>query len=185
MPFPFRRRTRSAHRLLAVLLLTGLAGAAGEASAHGGPDKLVERRFVVTATLWPAGDATRLRFFFRDFRSGRMPGEPLSFHVRILADRSRALVYEGAGGRVEEGRADVLFRVPDEGFYEVFLQFWSDRDPTHVYEPDDWRVWIGEPGSPRPWRSIAVVATAAVAMAMIGVATWRRRVDGRQGEPQP
>ena len=183
MPFRSRRRTRSAHRLLAALLLAALAGAAGEAFAHGGPEKLVERRFVVTATLWPAGDATRLRFFFRDFRSGRMPVEPLSFRVRILADGSRTLVYEGAGGRVEDGRADVLFRVPDEGYYEVFLQFWSDGDPTHVYAPDDWRVWIGEPGSPRPWRSIAIVATAA--MAVIGAATWRRRVDGRQGEPQP
>jgi hypothetical protein len=185
MPFRSQRRTRSAHRLLAALVLAALAGAAGEALAHGGPSKLVERRFVVTATLWPAGDATRVRFFFRDFRSGRMPVEPLSFRVRIFADESRTLVYEGAGGRVEDGRADVLFRVPDEGFYEVVLQFWSDGDPTHVYEPDDWRVWIGESGSPRPWSSIAIVATAAVAMAMIGVATWRRRVDGRQGEPQP
>jgi len=177
MPFRSRWRTRSAHGLLAALLLAALAGAAGEASAHGGPSKLVERRFVVTATLWPAGDATRLRFFLRDFRSGRVPGEPLSFRVRILADRSRALVYEGGGGRVENGRADVLFQVPNQGFYELFLQFWSDGNPTHVYEPDDWRVWIGEPGSSRPWSSIAVVATAAVAMAMIGVATWRRRID--------
>ena len=181
MPFRSRRHTRSAHRLLAALLLATLAGAAGEAAAHGGPSKLVERRFVVTATLWPAGDATRLRFFFRDFRSGRMPVEPLSFRVRILADGSRTLLYEGAGGRVQDGRADVLFRVPDEGFYEVVLQFWSDGDPTHVYAPDDWRVWIGDPASPRPWRSIAIVATAAGAMAMIGVATWRRRVDGRDG----
>jgi hypothetical protein len=181
MLFPSRRRTRSAPRVLPALLLAVLAGAAGEAVAHGGPSKLVERRFVVTATLWPAGDATRLRFFFRDFRSGRMPVEPLSFRVRILADRSRALIYEGAGSRVEDGRADVLFRAPDEGFYEVFLQFWSDGDPTHVYEPDDWRVWIGDPGSPRPWSSIAVVATAAVAIGMIGVATWRRRVDGSEG----
>ncbi len=181
MPFRSRRRTRSAPRLLAALLLAALAGAAGEALAHGGPSKLVERRFVVTATLWPAGDATRLRFFFRDFRSGRMPVEPLSFRVRILADRSWALIYEGAGDRVEDGRADVLFRAPDEGFYEVFLQFWSDGDPTHVYEPDDWRIWIGEPGSPRPWSAIAVVATAAVAIGMIGVTTWRRRVDGSEG----
>ena len=181
MPFHSRRRPRSAPRVLAALLLAVLAGAAGEALAHGGPSKLVERRFVVTATLWPAGDDTRLRFFFRDFRSGRTPVEPLSFRVRILADRSRTLVYEGAGGPVEDGRADVLFRAPDEGFYEVFLQFWSAGDPTHVYEPDDWRVWIGEPGSPRPWSSIAVVATAAVAIAMIGVATWRRRVDESDG----
>jgi hypothetical protein len=163
------------------LILAALAGSAGDALAHGGPDKVVERRFVVTATLWPTGDATRLRLFFRDFRSGRIPVEPLSFRVRILADRSRALVYEGAGGSVENGRADALFRVPGEGFYEVFLQFWSDGDPTHVYEPEDWRVWIGEPGSSRPWSSIVVVATAAMGMAMIGVATWRRRVDGRDG----
>ena len=121
MAFHSRRPTHSAHRLLAALLLAALAGAAGEALAHGGPEKLVERRFVVTATLWPAGDATRLRFFFRDFRSRRMPEEPLSFRVRILADGSRALAYEGAGGRVEDGRADALFRVPEEGFYEVFL----------------------------------------------------------------
>jgi hypothetical protein len=160
------------------LVLATLAGAASEALAHGGPSKLVERRFVVTATLWPAGDATRLRFFFRDFRSGRMPVEPLSFRVRILADASRNLVYEGAGGRVEDGRADVLFRVPDEGFYEVVLQFWSDGDPTHVYAPDDWRVQVHKGDK------LSITATYDSARAAwyegmgIMVATWRRGVDG-------
>jgi hypothetical protein len=160
-------------------VLLAIAGAGGEALAHGGPDKVVERRFVVTATLWPAGDATRLRFFFREFRTGRIPEQPLSFRARILTDRSRVLVYEGPVATVEGGRADVTFRVPDEGFYEVLLQFWSDRDPEHVYEPEDWRVWIGEPGSPRPFSATVLVATAAVTMAMLGVATWRRRADGK------
>jgi hypothetical protein len=122
-----------------------------------------------------------LRFFFRDFQTGRMPVEPLSFRVRILADGARTLVYEGAGGRVEDGRADVLFRVPTEGFYEVFLQFWSDTDPSHVYEPEDWRVWIGDPGSPRPWRSALLVATAALVLAILPVATWRSWVDREDG----
>ena len=180
MPPPSRPRSLPGHRLLAVLLLVALTGVGTEALAHGGPVKVIEERFVVTVALWPAAETTRLRFFVRDFRSGQAPAEALSFRARILEDRSRAVVCEGATAPVQDGEANLLCRLPGDGFYEVFLQFWRDGEPARVYEPEDWRVWIGEAGS-AGWVSTAVVGTAAVTIVILGVSSWRRRGDGKDG----
>jgi hypothetical protein len=164
-----------------IAILAALAGMAGEAAAHGGPVKVVENRFVVTAALWPAGDGMQLRFFMRDFHSGRALDESTSFRARVLADGSRAVVHESGVGAVDGGRADVFFRVPTDGFYEVFLQFWSDGDPSRVYEPEDWRVWIGTSGGPSPWHMALLGATAALALAMVRIAVSHRRVHRTDG----
>ena len=104
MPFVLAG-ARSAHHLLATLLLAALAGAAGEASAHG-----------ARASSSSAGRRHRRALARRGRHAAALllarlqwtdPVKPLSFRARILADRSRTLVYEGAGGRVEDGRADV------------------------------------------------------------------------------
>jgi hypothetical protein len=177
---PHRRpRGRSGLCLLKMLLLLGLAASGRGAEAHGGPEKVVDDRFVVTAALVPAGDATLLRFFFRDFRSGRRSKEALSFRVRILDDRSEAVVCESPVGSVRDGWAQVLCRFSAAGFHEVFLQFWVDGELTRVYEPEDWRVWVGEAEGSGTWVSRVVIGAAAVTIAMIGVSTWRRRTDGR------
>lgn len=162
------------------MLLGLLTGVGTEARAHGGPVKVIEDRFVVTVALWPAAESTRLRFFVRDFHSGQAPAEALSFRARILEDHSRAVVCEGAAAPVQDGEANLLCRFPRDGFYEVFLQFWRDGEPARVYEPDDWRVWIGEAGS-AGWVSTVVVGTAAVTIMMLGVSSWRRRGDGKDG----
>jgi len=180
MPPPSRPRPLPGHLLLAALLLAALAGGGTEALAHGGPVKVIEERFVVTVALWPAAETTRLRFFVRDFRSGQAPAEALSFRARILEDRSRAVVCEGATAPVQDGEANLLCRLPGDGFYEVFLQFWRDGEPARVYEPEDWRVWIGEAGS-AGWVSTVVVGTAAVTIVILGVSSWRRRGDGKDG----
>ncbi|MEX2223007.1 MAG: hypothetical protein WEG40_14540 [Candidatus Rokuibacteriota bacterium] len=159
-------------------MLVALAGSGTEARAHGGPVKVIEDRFVVTVALWPAAETTQLRFFVRDFRSGQVPAEAMSFRVRILEDRSRAVTCEGPPASVEDGEANLLCRFPREGYYEVFLQFWRDREPARVYEPEDWLVWIGGGGS-AGWVSSVVVGTAAVAIVMLGVSSWRRRADGK------
>jgi hypothetical protein len=142
--------------------------------------KVIEDRFVVTVALWPAAESTRLRFFVRDFHTGQAPAEALSFRARILDDRSRAMVCEGASAPVQDGEANLLCRFPSDGFYEVFLQFWRDGEPARVYEPEDWRVWIGEAGS-AGWVSTVVVGMAAVTIVMLGVSSWRRRGDGKDG----
>lgn len=170
-----RSRPLPGHLLLAAVLLVLLTT---EALAHGGPVKVIEDRFVVTVALWPTAETTRLRFFVRDFRSGQAPAEALSFRARILEDRSRAVVCEGPTAAVQDGEANLLCRLPRDGFYEVFLQFWRDGEPARVYEPEDWRVWIGEAGG-AGWVSTVVVGTAAVTIVMLGVSSWRRRGDGK------
>jgi hypothetical protein len=79
----------------AILLVAGLAGGAPAALAHGGPEKVIGERFVVAVSLVPVDTATRLRFFFRDFRSGRGLGEPVSLRVRVLGDGGEAAVCDG------------------------------------------------------------------------------------------
>ena len=114
--------------------------------------KVIEDRFVVTVALWPAAETTRLRFFVRDFRSGRAPAEALSFRARILEEALAGRDLRGRSPpRSRTVEANLLCRTPGDGFYEVFLQFWTGAaEPARVYEPEDWRVWIGEAGG-APW----------------------------------
>lgn len=174
MPLHPHARRHPATRLAGALLLAALAAVGSRAWAHGGPVKVVEDRFVVTAVLFPAGDGTRLRLFFRDFQSGQVPTDVLSFQIRIRADGSRAVICESPVAAVESGQANAFCRTPHDGFYEVFLQFWLDREPERVYQPEDWRVWIGGAGTSPGWPSTVVVTTVAVALGAIGVVRWRR-----------
>ena len=180
MPPHSRSRSLAGHRLLAAGLLALLTGVGTEALAHGGPVKVIEDRYVVTVVLWPAAETTRLRFFVRDFGSGQAPAEALSFRARILEESSRAVICDGPPAPVQDGEANLLCRLPRDGYYEVFLQFWRDGEPARVYEPEDWRVWIGEPGSVG-WVSTVVVGTAAVTIVTLGVSSWRRRGNGKDG----
>ena len=181
MPPHSRPRPLPGPPLLAAVLLLLLTGGGTEAVAHGGPVKVVEDRFVVTVVLWPAADTTRLRFFVRDFGSGQAPAEALSFRAHILEDRSRAVTCEGPPAPVEDGEANLLCRFPRDGYYEVFLKFWQDGEPARVYEPEDWRVWIGEGDGSTNWVSTVVVGTAAATIVILGVSSWRRRHDGKDG----
>ena len=77
-----------------------------DSAANGAPEKVVEGRFVVTAAVAPAGDTARLRFFFRELRSGRSLAGPLSFRVRVLDARSGTVVHQSATVAAVSGRGD-------------------------------------------------------------------------------
>ena len=103
-----------------------MPGVMGRALAHGSPEKVIDDRFVVTVTLAPDGDFTRLRFFFRDFRTGRGLTEPMSVRVRIAEDETLTPLHEGRAD-VMGSWADMLYQFPHDGFYEVILEFCSRR----------------------------------------------------------
>lgn len=174
--WPLRAPTRQSVGLAAVLLLAALPGVAGRASAHGAPEKVIDERFVVTVAVAPDGDLTRLRFFFRDFRSGRGLTEPMSVRVRIAEDGTPTLLQD-RGVAVVGGRADVLYRFPHDGFYEVVLEFSFDREPARVYRPEDWRIWVGKPRviDKRSWAWVAT--TSALLTAMVVISLTRRGND--------
>lgn len=161
--------------LIAALLL---AAAADSARAHGGPEKVIDRRFVVSVALAPAEDATRLRFSLRDFRSGQPLTEAVSYRVRIVPEHAPGARHETPPASFASGRSDVVYRFPGDGFYEVFLEFWLDGEPAQVYRPEDWRIWIGTTaGGIETWLPVGVAGTAALVTAVVGMSRKRRRRD--------
>ena len=157
----------------AVVLLAGIPGVMGRALAHGAPEKVVDERFVVTVALAPDGDLTRLRFFFRDFKTGRGLTEPMSVRVRIAEDEAPAPLHEGRAA-MEGSWADVLYRFPHDGFYEVVLEFSLDGEPARVYRPEDWRIWVGKP-RPVSIRTWAWAAGTSTLLTMVVVISIKRR----------
>ena len=166
--------------LAAVLLVSGF-GVMGRALAHGAPEKVIDERFVVTVALAPDGDLTRLRFFFRDFQTGRGLTEPISARVRIARDETLTLLHEGPAVVVGSW-ADVLYRFPDDGFYEVLLEFSLGSEPARVYQPEDWRIWVGKPRplDIRTWAWAAAVTSTL--LTMVVVISLRRQRPERGGE---
>ena len=155
---------------LAAVLLAALPGVAGRALAHGAPEKVIDERFVVTVALAPDGDLTRLRFFFRDFQTGRGLTEPMSVRVRIAEDEAPTPLHDGHAAVVGSW-ADVLYQFPHDGFYEVVLEFALDREPARVYRPEDWRIWVGKP------RALDSRAWAGVLITVVVISLKRQRTE--------
>ncbi len=178
--WPSHAPTRQSVGLAVLLLLAALPGVAGRAWAHGAPEKVIDERFVVTVALAPDGDLTRLRFFFRDFRSGRGLTEPMSARVRIAEDETPTVLHD-SGAAVVSGRADVFYQFPHDGFYEVVLEFTLAGEPARVYRPEDWRIWVGKPRAidGRGW---AGVAAASALLTVMAVMSLRRQRPERGGE---
>jgi hypothetical protein len=162
-----------------VVLLAGMPGVVGRALAHGAPEKVVDERFVVTVALAPDGDLTRLRFFFRNFRTGRGLTEPMSVRVRIAEDETPTPLHDGRAAVVGSW-ADVLYQFPRDGFYEVVLEFSIDGEPARVYRPEDWRIWVGKP-RPLNIRAWAWAAATSTLLTMVVVVSIKRQRTGRGG----
>ena len=163
----------------AAVLLVGGPGVMGRALAHGAPEKVIDERFVVTVALAPDGDLTRLRFFFRDFRTGRGLTEPISARVRIAKDETPTPLHEGPAVVVGSW-ADVLYQFPHDGFYEVLLEFSLDGEPARVYRPEDWRIWVGKP-RPLDIQTWAWAAATSTLLTMVVVISLRRQRPERGG----
>jgi hypothetical protein len=153
---------------LAAVLLAALPGVAGRALAHGAPEKVIDERFVVTVALAPDGDLTRLRFFFRDFQTGRGLTEPMSVRVRIAEDEAPTPLHDQRAAVVGSW-ADVLYQFPHDGFYEVVLEFSLDAEPARVYRPEDWRIWVGKPRAldGRTWAWVTGTSTLLTMMVVL------------------
>jgi len=143
---------------LAAVLLAALPGVAGRALAHGAPEKVIDERFVVTVALAPDGDLTRLRFFFRDFQTGRGLTEPMSVRVRIAEDEAPTPLHDQ--------RAAVVFSL--------------DGEPARVYRPEDWRIWVGKPRA-LDGRTLAWVTGTSTLLTMMVVLFLRRPRTERGG----
>src|SRR5262245_34681875 len=109
--------------LAATLLAVLFSSAPTSARAHGGPEKVVGDRFVVSVALGHDNEDTRLKFFLRDFRTGREPVEPVTYRVRILEEGRTSPLYQGPPSAMVGGWTELRYRFPRDGFYEVFFEF--------------------------------------------------------------
>ncbi len=161
--------------IISAVLLTGsliLVSGPPFAAAHGGPEKVVDHKYVVSLMLLPAGDAARLRFFFRDFKTGRRLAERVFFRVRIRDEKSGDFLLASPLLSAQDGAGDWLGRFPRDGFYEVFLEFEKSGEPGKIYRPDDWYLWIAAGPGAGAGGAFAMLALSGLLAAGSGIA-WR------------
>jgi len=151
---------------LAAVLLAALPGVAGRALATGageGGRRAIRRH----RRLAPDGDLTRLRFFFRDFQTGRGLTEPMSVRVRIAEDEAPARSTTGARPWWAAGRtSSTSSRTTGlRGGPRVL----PDGDPARVYRPEDWRIWVGKPRAldGRTWAWVTGTSTLLTMMVVL------------------
>ena len=175
----FWELTRLSIGFVIVLGLSFVPGVAGRALAHGGPEKVIDGRYVITVALAPDGELTRLRFFFRDFRTGRGLTDPMSVRVRIAEDETLTPLHDTRAAAVG-GRADVLYQFSHDGFYEVVLEFSLDSEPGRVYRPEDWRIWVGPPQEVdgRTWAWVTVTSALLTVVVVASLKGHRRERRG-------
>ena len=76
----------------------------------------------------------------------------------------------------------MLYQFPHDGFYEVLLEFSLAGEPARVYQPEDWRIWVGKPRplDIRTWAWAAAVTSTL--LTMVVVISLRRQRPERGGE---
>jgi hypothetical protein len=126
--------------------------------------------------LVPRAGRTTLRFFFRDFKTGRKLVAPISFDVKIRDERTRKFIFESPNIRAGDGVGEWVYSFPADGFYEVFLEFEKADEPGRIYRPDDWYLWIAAGRSAQgDGYYYGVIAVCGLLAAMSGMAWWSRR----------
>jgi len=62
----------------------------------------------------------------------------------------------------------------------VLLEFSLDGEPARVYQPEDWRIWVGKP-RPLDARTWALAAATSTLLTMVVVISLRRQRTERGG----
>ena len=164
---------KSLTRLSVFLLVSvGICLDSAPVRAHGEPEKVVDGRYVVSLVLVPDRDATRFRFAFRDFRTGKLVVEPIEYYVTIREGEGGEAIYETPELLTATGAAEVRYRVPRDGFYETVLEFRHSAGRGTLHRPEDWYLWIPA----RPDRGLGTLWTvlAVLVLALASVWWWRR-----------
>jgi hypothetical protein len=156
-----------------------LLAAARLASAHGVPEKVVDD-LVVSLVLVHVHEATALRFFFRDPRTGGPVTAPIAFQVRLRDEGTGAQVEASPPLTTTNGTGEFMPRVPRVGLHEVVLEVERADRPGRIYRPEDWLVEMGGSGPARAMRSGWVLAVGLVILVSGG---WRWRGIRRRNDP--
>jgi hypothetical protein len=149
--------------------------------AHGEPDKVVEGKYVVSLVLIPRGEEMSLRFFFRDFETGRKLLVPISFKIKIRDHQTRNFIFESPNMRAGNGVGDLIYQFSLDGFYEVFLQFEKADEPGKIYRPEDWYLWVPAGHAAEAHGYYGIIAISGLLVAISGMAwwSWKKRNRGK------
>jgi hypothetical protein len=147
--------------------------------ANGEPEKVVERKYVVSLVLVPQREEMSLRFFFRDFKTGQRLLVPISFQIKIRDPLAQKFVFESPNIRTSNGVGELVYHFSLDGFYEVFLEFEKADEPGKIYRPDDWYLWIPAGHAAEAHGYYGIIAISALLVAISGMAWWSRKKRNR------
>lgn len=148
--------------------------------ANGEPEKVVEGKYVVSLVLVPQGEEMSLRFFFRDFKTGKRLLVPISFHIKIRDHQAQKFVFESPNMRASNGVGELAHQFSLDGFYEVFLEFEKADELGKIYRPDDWYLWVPAGRAAEAHGYYGIIAISGLLVAISGMAWWSRRKRNRR-----
>jgi hypothetical protein len=148
--------------------------------ANGEPEKVVEGKYVVSLVLVSLGEEMSLRFFFRDFKTGRRLLVPISFHVKIRDPEAQKFIFETSNLRANNGVGDFAYQFSLDGFYEVFLEFEKADELGKIYRPDDWYLWVPAGQAAEAHGYYEIIALSGLLAAVSAMALWSRRKRDRR-----
>ena len=109
---------------------------------HATPERVVEGKYVVVLLLTPQGEAMRMRFLFRDIKTGRNLLVPIVFRFTIKEKGLEVPVYKSTDMSTENAIGEFVYKFPRGGLYEIVLEFEKADELEKVYRPDDWSIWV-------------------------------------------
>lgn len=109
---------------------------------HASPERIVEEKYVVTLLFIPEAEVSKMRFFFRDFKTGRSIETPISFNITISETDSALAIFKSPELSASSGVGDFAYKFPRGGLYTVLMKFKVGDRPGNAYLPDPWSLWV-------------------------------------------
>ena len=109
---------------------------------HTGPERIVEEKYTVTLLFIPEEAASKMRFFFRDFKTGRSIETPISFNITISEADNALTIFKSPELSASSGVGDFAYKFPKGGLYRILMEFKVGDRPGNAYLLDPWSLWV-------------------------------------------
>lgn len=134
---------------LRLLVVMGALLAFQFAFAHGGDQRVVEGKYIVSVSRVPftpnVGAKTSLIAYFFDMQKGKLVAEDIIATVRIaklgeVNAQQQHYLFEQKGMHADRGGLEFSYAFEEEGIHEVFIEFSFADNPSKIYKPDDFMI---------------------------------------------